>query len=271
MSMSSSEGSDEFGSPRSQFSFPATFSEELSDDEIVWARDGSDGSNSEGDFILLSHPPPDACSLPPDSIGHSESAGDLSSTFDEPTSSDHDHITESSSSSGKLDTNIADLKKKGCNAQPRRERAACNARRPAQAQSVISSDSSGYRSGTSTSIASYDDASAFISRYLESPVKENVTQLALLRALIIELGVRSPTTPDLPNTLTSARKMLKAEAHVNVKEYIATRHKGQTALRQILKPSKKALRKDIQKRGNRASLQWVKEQGLQVLLITCFI
>ncbi|KIJ17448.1 hypothetical protein PAXINDRAFT_54057, partial [Paxillus involutus ATCC 200175] len=106
-----------------------------------------------------------------------------------------------------------------------------------------------------------------ISRYLESPVKDNETQLTLLRALIVELGIRVPTTSDLPSTLTSARKILKAEAHVNVKEYIATRHKGQLALRQILKPSKNALRKHIQKKGNRASLKWVKGKGLQVLLI----
>lgn len=63
--------------------------------------------------------------------------------------------------------------------------------------------------------------------------------------------------------------MLKAEAHVNIKEYVATRHKGQSALREILKPSKSALRKEIRK-GNKASLKWVKERGLQVLLVTCF-
>ncbi|KAF9246481.1 hypothetical protein BU15DRAFT_39899 [Melanogaster broomeanus] len=110
-----------------------------------------------------------------------------------------------------------------------------------------------------------------IHRYLEAPVKENDVQLALLRALIVELGIRSPTASDLPRTLTSARKLLKAEVHINIKEYIAIRNKGQTAIRQILKPNKKALRKDIQKKGNRASLKWVKNHGLQVLLITCFV
>jgi len=63
--------------------------------------------------------------------------------------------------------------------------------------------------------------------------------------------------------------MLKAEAHINIKEYVATRHKGQSALREILKPSRNALRKDIRK-GNKASLKWVKQHGLQVLLVTCF-
>lgn len=100
-------------------------------------------------------------------------------------------------------------------------------------------------------------------------MKGNDAELSLLRALIVELGLRSPNASDLPSTLTSARKVLKAEAHVNIKEYVAVRHRGQSALREILKPSKSALRKDIRK-GNRASLQWVKQQGLQVLLITCF-
>ncbi|KAF8844921.1 hypothetical protein BDN67DRAFT_999939 [Paxillus ammoniavirescens] len=245
--MSGSEGSDKFGSSQSQSSFPTPFSEEFSDDEIVWTRDGSDGSHSEGDFILLGHPLPNVCSSPSDSIGHLESEGNLSSAFDKISFGDK------SSSNSESD------------------RATRNARRPAQAQSDATSDSSDYRSGASTPTASYDDASAFITRYLESPDKDNEAQLTLLRALIVEFGIRVPTTSDLPSTLTSARKILKTEAHVNVKEYIATRHKGQSALRQILKPSKSALRKDIRKKGNRASLKWVKGKGLQVLLITCSV
>jgi hypothetical protein len=35
-------------------------------------------------------------------------------------------------------------------------------------------------------------------------------------------------------------------------------------------PSRSALVKDIRKRGNRASLKWVKSRGLQVLLVNCF-
>lgn len=115
----------------------------------------------------------------------------------------------------------------------------------------------------------YSNNQDLLLSFISSPIKGNDAELDLLRALIIELGVRSPNASDLPCTLTSARKMLKAEAHVNIKEYVATRHKGQSALREILKPSKNALRKDIRK-GNKASLQWVKQQGLQVLLVTCF-
>lgn len=106
--------------------------------------------------------------------------------------------------------------------------------------------------------------------FISSPIEGSDAQLDLLRALIVELGIRPPNTLDLPSTLTSARKILKAEAHVNIKEYVVTRHRGQSALREILKPSKSALRKEIRK-GKGASLQWVKQQGLQVLLVTCFM
>ncbi|KIL00136.1 hypothetical protein PAXRUDRAFT_8427 [Paxillus rubicundulus Ve08.2h10] len=252
-------GSDGFGSSPEQISFPTLFSEQFSDEEIVWTRDGSDGSHSDGDFILLGHPLPNV-----------ECEGDWSSAFEK--LSFGDHLTDSECSSEESDSNVADLKKGTPSTNRRRQRSARNVRRPAQAQSDVASDRSDYRHGIiSIPTASYDDASAFITHYLESPVKDNEAQLTLLRALIVELGIRVPTTSDLPSTLTSARKILKAEVHINIKEYIATRHKGQSALRQILKPSKKALRKDIRKKGNRASLKWVKGKGLQALLVTCFI
>ncbi|KIJ69351.1 hypothetical protein HYDPIDRAFT_24194 [Hydnomerulius pinastri MD-312] len=281
--MSSSEGSEVFGSPRSQFSLAdisasyasAPFSDDSSDDEIVWARSDSisDGSNSEGDFILLGHPLLDARSLPSTfagSTGHPDSEGDLSSAFDKLSFDDHSHAADTSSSSGESDVDLAELKRTNSSIKRKMQRLTRKARRAAS-QSDTTSSSSDYRSGASTPTASYDEAAAFISRYLEAPVKETDTQLALLRALIIELGVRSPTASDLPSTLTSARKMLKSEVHINVKEYVATRDKGQSALRQILQPSKSALRKSIAKKGNRAPLKWVKKQGLQVLLVTRFV
>ncbi|KAH7889655.1 hypothetical protein F5I97DRAFT_1846085 [Phlebopus sp. FC_14] len=258
--MSNSEGSENFGSPLSQFSLDSCsvpHSEGFSDDdEPWWTKASSDDLNSDGEFILLRSPILDTGSFSMRPTSCREPDAELSTAFDKLscTSDDHCCVIESSSAS---EREIA----------PRKTTAACKAmrRKSAHVDGSCPSDSS-----ASTPAASYEDAAAFITQYLQSPVKESGAQLALLRALIIELGVRSPSGPDLPKSLTSARKLLKAEVHINIKEYIATRDKGPSALQSILQPSKNALRKDIQKKGNRASLKWVKKQGLQVLLVTCF-
>jgi hypothetical protein len=91
----------------------------------------------------------------------------------------------------------------------------------------------------------------------------------LLHSLIIELGL-STSPSALPTSLRAAKALLKAQAHVNIKEYVAVREQGQAALRRAMHPSRSALIKDIRKTGNRASLKWVKNQGLQVLLVNCF-
>jgi hypothetical protein len=95
----------------------------------------------------------------------------------------------------------------------------------------------------------------------------SVCRLTLLHSLIIELGL---TAYPLPNSLTAAKALLKSQAHINIKEYIANREQGQAALRKAIHPSRSALVKDIRKTGNRASLNWVKSRGLQVLLVNCF-
>jgi hypothetical protein len=57
---------------------------------------------------------------------------------------------------------------------------------------------------------------------------------------------------------------------LNIKEYLAVRGQGPAAVRRIMYPSRSALIKDIRKKNNRASLRWVKESGLQVLLVSCY-
>jgi hypothetical protein len=88
--------------------------------------------------------------------------------------------------------------------------------------------------------------------------------------LIIELGLTASSTSPLPGSLTAAKALLKSQAHVNIKDYVAVREQGQAALQKVMHPSRNALVKDIKKTGNRASLKWVKSQGLQVLLVNCF-
>jgi len=133
------------------------------------------------------------------------------------------------------------------------------------ASSVASEDSA-----TSTvTVTGYEDASNFITGFLSSPEgKDAVDKLALLQALILELGVADASA--LPTTITSAKKLLKAEAHVNIREYMAVRDEGQDALKAIMHASRGSLVKSIRKKKNPASLTWVKQQGLSVLLVQCF-
>jgi hypothetical protein len=70
--------------------------------------------------------------------------------------------------------------------------------------------------------------------------------------------------------LRAAKALLKSRAFLNIREYLAVRDQGLTALQRVMHPSRAALAKDIRKKGNPASLQWVKEHGLQVLLVTCY-
>ncbi|PPQ81226.1 hypothetical protein CVT25_015750 [Psilocybe cyanescens] len=128
-------------------------------------------------------------------------------------------------------------------------------------QSVVSYDNESFTSPTL-----YEEASTFISSFLSNPEAKNdtVCRLALLQSLIIELGL---ATPSLPDSLSAARAFLRSRAFLNIREYIAVREQGPEAVQRVLYPSKSALIKDIKKRRNTASLKWVKQHGLQVLLV----
>lgn len=113
----------------------------------------------------------------------------------------------------------------------------------------------------------YEEASTFISRFLSNPDARNdsVCRLTLLQSLIIELGLATST---LPASLTGARAFLKARAFLNVREYIAVRSQGPDAIQRAMYPSRSALIKNFRRnRGDKAPLQWVKDMGLQVLLV----
>jgi len=115
----------------------------------------------------------------------------------------------------------------------------------------------------------YEEAVGYITSFLSNPAarKDSACRLTLLQALIIELGL---ATPSLPGSLRSAKAFLKSHAFLNVKEYLAVRGQGLAAVRHIMYPSKNALIKDIRKKNSRASLKEVKESGLQVLLVSCY-
>lgn len=136
---------------------------------------------------------------------------------------------------------------------------------------------------TTTSPEMYEEASRFITscvsstlylddpsildRFLACPVakRDSVYRLTLLQSLMVELGFMSTA---LPTTLRAARSFVKTHVFLNIKEYISNRGQGQAAIQRLLFPSRNALIKDIKRKGKPASLQWVKQQGLDVLLVS---
>ncbi|PPR04946.1 hypothetical protein CVT24_010403 [Panaeolus cyanescens] len=127
--------------------------------------------------------------------------------------------------------------------------------------SVISDDNE------SVAPTKYEEAAHFISLFLSNPEARTNTicRLTLLQSLIVELGLGSVSS--LPASLTAARAFLKQHAFLNIREYIATRNQGPEAVQRLIHPSKSALIRDIKRKRNPASLKWVKEHGLQVLLV----
>ena len=104
-------------------------------------------------------------------------------------------------------------------------------------------------------------------RFLSDPGArtDDICRLTLLQSLIIELGLA--TTSTLPSTLSAAKAFLKAHAFLNIREYMAVRGQGPEAVQSVMYPSKSALIKSIKKKRNATSIKWVKELGLQVLLV----
>lgn len=132
-----------------------------------------------------------------------------------------------------------------------------------------SSDSDTSESSTST-VSDYEQASGFMTLFLSQPTgkaKDSVCKLTVLHSLIVELGIL-PTTSDLPKSVKASKALLHSQAHINIKDYIAVREQGQAALQKVMLPSRNALVKNIRKKGNRAPVKWVKEKGLNGLLVT---
>jgi len=111
----------------------------------------------------------------------------------------------------------------------------------------------------------YDAAASYINSCLADP--SSVCRLTLLQALIIELGLASSS---LPASLTAAKAIIKSRAFLNVGEYLDARRKGPAAVQEVMHKSKSSLIRDLRKKRNPISLQWVKETGLQVLLVSCY-
>ncbi|KAG1754436.1 hypothetical protein EDB19DRAFT_1666437 [Suillus lakei] len=215
---------------------------ETSEDEVVWGvsdeySSESSVTDSDADYVLL--PRISAEGTPNHDFGDSASENRLSISFD------------------LLSVTKVD----------RREARQTNSGEFGDIRSSSMSHSPQPNSGARTLNGSYEDAAAYITQYLDAPVEQDdhSAKLRLLQALVIEFGI----SEQLPASITSATKLLKAEVHVNIIDYVARRGKDQDALLKIMRPSKSALRKDIRRSGRKKPLKWVKEHGLNVLLIGC--
>ncbi|PCH38607.1 hypothetical protein WOLCODRAFT_136357 [Wolfiporia cocos MD-104 SS10] len=143
------------------------------------------------------------------------------------------------------------------------------------------SEAGDHGEGTVAVSGAYQDARNFITTFLSSPTpKSGAAHLRLAQALIVELGLcpsalsaapsaSFPSLPALPQSLTSARALLKSRIFLNVRDYLEVRAQGLDALRRVMHPSKSALMREIRK-GKRVPVKVVKDAGLNVLLITCF-
>jgi len=106
----------------------------------------------------------------------------------------------------------------------------------------------------------------------------------LLQALIIELGLPLGkhatgsgahasffSIENLPRSLRQAKMLLKSTAFINIRDYLDVRGKGQVALQTVMHPSRKSLVRQVRgsgkRSGKRVPLGWVKETGLNVLLV----
>ncbi|KAF9653152.1 hypothetical protein BDM02DRAFT_3183108 [Thelephora ganbajun] len=133
----------------------------------------------------------------------------------------------------------------------------------------------------------YDKAVHYINCFLSSPLDHKTADLALLQALIIELGFFNPpsatdfrsdsgrSTPsfelsDIPQSMRAAKLFIKSYVFLNVRDYLALRAQGQEALQNVLHSSRKSLVTELRKKDARVPRDWVKRKGLNALLVTCF-
>ncbi|KAI0049696.1 hypothetical protein FA95DRAFT_1556575 [Auriscalpium vulgare] len=128
----------------------------------------------------------------------------------------------------------------------------------------------------------YVEARKYMNDYLDHPpaAGNNGSSLLVLQALILELGLQVHSNavraqksapsyfsiPDLPRTLRQAKLLLKSQAFINVRDYLAVREQGQAALQGVMHPNRQSLVKEVRK-GKKMPVKEVKKAGLNVLLV----
>ncbi|KAJ6580822.1 hypothetical protein B0H19DRAFT_930240, partial [Mycena capillaripes] len=94
-------------------------------------------------------------------------------------------------------------------------------------------------------------------------------RLSMLQALVIELGLAF-VAPSFPATISAARELITSKVFLHVGDYLEARKYGPAAVQTVMHNSKSALIKDLKRNSNYIPRRWVKEVGLQVLLVRCY-
>ncbi|KIP09278.1 hypothetical protein PHLGIDRAFT_116527 [Phlebiopsis gigantea 11061_1 CR5-6] len=269
----------------------ASFSEDSSeDDEIVWSVSDLSASVlssqaglrspelfSDDDFIVLGQRPPTITTRAASTRTPSVGSADLEEVF------------------AALTVDTAASPPATPESKKAAKRKARKARRTAQAGAAPQKGEPGLgarpivddvsEAGDAKPVSLYEDAVQYVSSFLSAPSKETKkkSDLTLLQALIVELGLCSATSPSgseesfyhlpsLPRTIRAAKALLKSSVFVNVRDYLEQRNKGLDELRKVMHPSRRALVKDLGrgKGARKVPRDFVKNTGLGVLLVTCY-
>ncbi|KAJ7752033.1 hypothetical protein B0H16DRAFT_1887356 [Mycena metata] len=272
-------------------------------DEIVWDVSESSKYMSDDDFVLLNQSRVDTTLSPPPTDGADTLAADLdrlsfhSSTNNKKVAATRSDVarskgkpatprpksaasSSSSSSSSPLPSPVSDrppsvatLKKDG-KPGPRRRR---NRRGASPTASLaggfgarpivddISEQASDRGDDELAGMSMYEAAASYINSFLADPT--SVCRLTLLQSLVVELGLADTS---LPPSLTAAKAMLKSHAFLHVGEYLDARQHGPEAVQGVMHKSKTSLIKTLRKNRNPMPLKFVKDTGLQVLLVSCY-
>jgi len=126
--------------------------------------------------------------------------------------------------------------------------------------------------------SAYEEAVQYVNEILANPAPTANSNLKLLHALIIELGLAPAAKVSslgkavevLPRSLRATKALLKQHVFLNVCDYLAVRHKGLAALRNVMHPSRKALVTAIRSEKKKMPAKEVKKTGLGVFLVTCY-
>ncbi|KAG9018721.1 hypothetical protein FRB90_010335 [Tulasnella sp. 427] len=187
--------------------------------------------------------------------------------------------------------NPEQLEKRRLKKQRAKERRKEKKRQQSLSDSGSSTTAAGHSSDGSVGNSAYDDAVAFITKYLSNPPQQPsvAQQLHLLQSIITELGLLTGNTP-MPRSITAAKKIIKNQVHINVKDYLKRRLKqvevaqmgsmakqtvqvgvGVAEMKKLMFPSKPALMQSLRSnKKNVMSRQAIKKAGLNVFMVVVF-
>ncbi|KAJ3566321.1 hypothetical protein NP233_g7076 [Leucocoprinus birnbaumii] len=120
------------------------------------------------------------------------------------------------------------------------------------------------QTNTKSSPTPYDEAVSYITSASRSHLPPYPPSITHHRARLIK------DVTLLPRSIRAAKKFIKLRVFVNIKDYLKKRHEGPDVVKGLLFPSRSALVKNMRKNRNFASLKWIKNHGLQDLLVGVF-